>query len=274
MSYGEMMNNVVTKLTIYDGQDVSFATGFFYIDIDTLNSDTTENLYIVSNRHVFYPHERIPDSIGFTLIEYMSFDSIASDARWVDFTLKKEELKDRILLSSNADIDVAVLDIDEDFPMTKLKGKYIAKAYSIYSGNMEQNIADTNPEIGDRVMILGFPSGFYDEMNKIPIAKSGMISSFYGRYFNGDPKFLVDSKLYKSFSGAIVLAEPKQVSVKNGQIVYRKRKALVCLGIYSGERYVVSGKEEDDESIRFNKMKMDLGNVWYPKVIQDIIQEN
>ena len=274
-SYGEKINRIVTPLTVFqDGVEYK-ATGFYYMELeqDSLRYSEMHNLYLISNRHVLFPNERLPDSVHFSVLGYKKISKPNFlEYDFIDYTLDIDYLRDSLLLDLNTDIDVAAINIFQLIEKSLYRGM-IKLPFFASSKRNKISLEDMPPEIGDRVMIIGYPYGFYDELNKIPIAKSGIISSFYGPDFNGDPKFLIDSKLYKSFSGSIVVASPDQVKVKDGEMVFYKDKPVIFLGIYSGEKYVVDEKiSETDDVILRRKIKMDLGNVWYPKTISNLIK--
>ena len=51
-------------------------------------------------------------------------------------------------------------------------------------------------EVADDIVAIGYPHGFYDEVNVFPIVKAGTIASGWGLKFNGMPCFLIDAKLF------------------------------------------------------------------------------
>lgn len=274
--YGDKMSNVITPVEVYVGDKIIKATGIYYnhIQIDTIEKDTISQLYLVSNLHVFKPKGLVPDSIKCFIRGRKGNVNISVDD-WSDITFRKPELDTNISTHINLSIDVAVIKIssgsfrkDSDF----YQYEYITPVQSLAVKNYAE---EELPYIGDRVVVLGYPDGFYDYLNKLPIAKSGIVSSFYSRNYDGYPKFLIDSKLYKSFSGSVVIYLPNEAIVIDGKLQWFKDgKPIVYVGIYSGEVYIESNPVETDESIIVKKIRMDLGNVWYLSTIDEIIERN
>jgi hypothetical protein len=60
-------------------------------------------------------------------------------------------------------------------------------------------------EVSDGVLVIGYPNGYYDEVNLFPIVKSGIVASMWGRNFKGEPCFLIDSRLFPGSSGSLVV---------------------------------------------------------------------
>ena len=98
-----------------------------------------------------------------------------------------------------------------------------------------------------RVSIVGYPLGFYDNVHNFPITRSASIASPYGVAFQNKEFFLVDALLHKGISGSPVIIPKSRL---------RGSRAIHSL------LGVLSARE-----------KADLGVVWYPQLIEDIIIE-
>ncbi len=102
--------------------------------------------------------------------------------------------------------------------------------------------------------ILGYPLGFYDTINNMPITRSGSLASVFRVHFGGQPLFLVDANLHPGTSGSPVILtttlkqKPVSAEAPDGQF-----PISYLLGINSGE-YGGLG----------------LNAVWYAKVITEI----
>lgn len=57
---------------------------------------------------------------------------------------------------------------------------------------------------GMKVLFVGYPSGFYDKVNKLPILRSGTIGSVPLINFNGKPQILLDAQVFPGSSGSPV----------------------------------------------------------------------
>ncbi len=59
---------------------------------------------------------------------------------------------------------------------------------------------------GMNVVFVGYPSGFYDKKNFLPVMRSGTIASIPMVDFNGEPKVLLDAQIFPGSSGSPVFA--------------------------------------------------------------------
>ena len=116
------------------------------------------------------------------------------------------------------------------------------------------------------------PRGFYDELNKFPILKSGKLASRHGLNFNGNPYFLIDSKLFPGSSGSVVISEPTDFVLENGNILHSSEKQFAFLGIYSGEPFQQSQPIELDDMTIIRKSGFNVGIVWYGYLVEEILQ--
>ena len=126
-------------------------------------------------------------------------------------------------------------------------------------------------EVSSDIIVASYPRGFYDNVNKFPIVKSGIISSAWGRNFNGKPMFLIDAQLFPGSSGGLVISKPTNIAMIDGKLMYNKVKQFVLLGVYSGEPIQRYDPVEIGDITVVRKSSYGLGNVWYSSLIHDII---
>jgi len=107
---------------------------------------------------------------------------------------------------------------------------------------------------GSKASIIGYPLGFYDDVNNFPIRRDGSIASPYNVGFEGEPYFLISAVLHKGISGSPVIIP------HSGFRVSTKTAIHALLGIIS-------------ERVPYG-VDLGLGKVWYPGLIQDIILGN
>ncbi len=110
------------------------------------------------------------------------------------------------------------------------------------------------------VLIVGYPLGFSDDVNNLPVYRKGMIASSYLIEFRKYPYFLIDSNLHEGTSGSPVLNSSNNILIDTQGRGLHSDKAII-LGIHSAEHVV------DDEPLG-------LCVVWYPKVIIEMIEQN
>ena len=257
INYAQKIATMTTLIYTYTPTGKYQATGFFY--------NSGEKSYVVSNRHVFFPNERYPDSIVF----YLKVDDPKGikPVVWFPVRIDKKYLLDNLKLHKNKDVDVAAILTDSVYSTFKKPWPNLVWAVT-QPDSVEIEVAD--PEIGDDILVLGYPKGYYDEYHLIPVMKAGIIASFYRTNFNNLPCFLIDSRLFHGSSGSIVIAKTKDFFFSKGEPMISPKKDFIFLGIFSGEPYLFGPQTETDEAISIKKEYMDLGLVWYPWVIDEL----
>ena len=122
------------------------------------------------------------------------------------------------------------------------------------------------------IIVASYPKGFYDEFNKFPIVKSGIVASGWGFHFNGDPLFEIDAQLFPGSSGGLVISKPTNIALINGKIAFAQDKQFVLLGIYSGEYCWKEITHKNNGQEEIIERSYGLGNVWYSYLIPEIIE--
>jgi len=107
----------------------------------------------------------------------------------------------------------------------------------------------------EAVSIIGYPKGITSG-GKLPIWKTGHIASDIDVDWDGKPAFLIDATTKGGMSGSPVIA--KRVSIYQTSQGNQIGNAVRFLGVYSGREISPSGIE--------------VGFVWKPKVISEILQ--
>lgn len=275
----DRLHAISTLVTATLGGNLTQGSGFFFEELEKKPEKLegqwlqTQNTWLVTNRHVVLlkdvmGKEQIPETFTFQLRK-----RIGTNIVWEPITLKKEELVKRLKLHKDNTIDIAIIDILDLLKDKVAKDKNIlawqAVRNSDFPGNNKMNV-----EVADDVITLSYPRGFYDEFNVFPIVKSGIVSSVWGANFNGKPYFLIDSKLFPGSSGSIVLSKPTNTVMDQGQMFFSKSKQFAFLGVYSEEPFNRPSQAFDaGEFLIQQKQGFNLGIVWYPNLILEIIKE-
>jgi len=264
-------------------------SGFFYLEYGEKNQESPQwtaikENWLVTNRHILLPKiegkETVPDKINFYL-RRINENKIS----WIPIELNKKEFIERAKFHSDSSIDVGIvkiLDIETELLKKEIKKQEQEKPddKGPHRSNILQTMAMSKEklpgnnkikvEVSDDVIIIGYPQGFYDEKNIFPIVKSGIIASKWGAFFNGNPYFLIDAKLFPGSSGSLVLSKPTNVSIESGKVYTAAEKQFAFLGIFSGELYRERQLEKDGRKIKIEE-KFDVGAVWYGFLIDEII---
>lgn len=259
---------------------VSQGTGFYYAELeqeDPAKVDTTaprwrkiESVWLITNRHVVLPKvkqadgstiETIPDVFRFNMREEKN-----GKVEWVPIELSKDELLKRTKLHADASIDIAAINVNDlqvKIVMDNPDKQFIGSVH-LTNDNLPSNKQPSIEATSD-IVVFSYPYGFYDQENKFPIIKSGIIASSWGANFNGSPHFLIDAKLFPGSSGGLVISKPLDLAIIDGKLLTSKDKRYTFLGIYSGEYTHTDSKGE--------KESFGLGIVWYSYLVPQIINE-
>ena len=116
---------------------------------------------------------------------------------------------------------------------------------------------DVQLGLGEQVLVVGYPKGFYDEVHNLPIVRNASIASAYGVPFKRNPFFLVDSSLHPGTSGSPVFTVPKNMQTKKGGgFEIGGAPKWYFLGVNSGE---------------FGEMQ--LNAIWYANLIIQLLDK-
>lgn len=203
--------------------NLSIGTGFFY----QMHLGTNTILTIVTNKHVIQGFNKA--TIRFNLnsgsnygetqvITFSNFDKL-----WI---LHPSE-------------DIAVLPILPIFnKIHNLRGMP-AKFSSFDDSLVLHDHADTSLSALVDVLMIGYPKGFHDKLNNIPIIRRGMTATPVYRDYNKENKFLIDIPIFEGCSGApVVQYEPLGYTAPGGTVIFGPR--LILLGIVAQQREYLS----------------------------------
>lgn len=230
-----------------------------------------EKMWLVTNRHIalptFHKKEYLPDQFTFNLRKIDSNEQL----KWEPITLSKTAFQERAKFHVDSRVDICVIDV-LDLLMEKSKsGERLLQWYSVSKEHLPGN-NNIFIEVADDIIIAGYPESFYDEINLYPIVKSGIIASKWGAFFNGEPCFLIDAKLFPGSSGSIVVSKPTDIAIIDGRPIYAKEKQFAFLGIFSEDsfQYDIAGDVSNSDNFQ---QSLNLGTVWYGHLVEEIIEK-
>ena len=178
------------RIDTFDGdRSLTRASGFFF--------ERDGRLYLVTSRHVLIdePGGHHPDrilleihidesnltrSIGFSVLLYRN-----GRATWRQAT------------DSAGEVDVAIIELD----VAALPSPRVVRAFT--PAHLPQK--RDGIEVGDSVLIVGFPLGFHDTLHHLPVVRQATIASSFGLRFQGAGYFLTDARTHRGTSGAPVV---------------------------------------------------------------------
>ncbi len=143
---------------------------------------------------------------------------------------------------------------DVDVVALPLENPHFYKLYPL-----EPGLFDTQLEVfpSEAVSIIGYPYGLTGT-GSLPIWKTGHIASDIETDYDGKPAFLIDSTVREGMSGSPVVARKKEFISQDKTILLSLEKADKFLGVFSSS---ITSKKYDPE----------IGLVWKPEVIKEII---
>ncbi len=252
----KLVSTTTNIIAMADRTQLSTATGFLYYGCD--------ELVLVTNRHVvikegksFFPDRLIVrmhiDEVDLSKNENFTiplYDE-AGKPRWLEHPKKldhPELLKNEML---DTFIDVVCVKIDKNSKLFNVE-----KTSNIKLASKDQLSPSIHPAWIDRVVSVGYPLGYYDNIHNLPMLKTGFMASPYGVLHRGAPLFLVDSVAKPGVSGSPVFTE---------QMLYY--------------RHSDGSMKKFDEPQQFflgilSASLIDMSVVWYAYLIDEILKAN
>lgn len=199
----DFLSLITTQIILLkNGVPKSTGTGFFYTTPDGDRS----NLFLITNVHVLTGHtpglneEPLGDAIK---IFIHKSKNIPSNIKEIVLPLYNINGMPLWLTSSAYPLaDVAAVPITLGL-LEGCEEKAVNTVNEPWTRNGSSSMV-TEPTT--QVSIIGYPHGFYDEINRLPIWKIGSIASEPNQNFNGQPLIIVDASVYRGMSGAPAFA--------------------------------------------------------------------
>lgn len=234
----------------FNGTKLGSATGFIL--------GYKNKHYLITNWHVVSGRNPITNkplsiktsAIPNSIYVWFNYPKVATNYAWIGY---KEDLFDEngnkkwLEHPDGQSVDVVAFPIEAKNDATFM-------AYTLEMQNTPLLVSPSDP-----VSIIGFPSG-KTSTGVFPIWKTGHIASELELDYDQKPIFLIDATTKEGMSGSPVVAKRNGMfQTTPGQFVIGQQ-ATKFLGVYSG-RDVLEDKTE-------------IGLVWKPKVIEEILNSN
>ncbi len=233
-----------------EGEQQAVASGFFYSDSD--------RLFLITNRHVVIKEDEdyCPDEIRLRL--HLTSNDIRQND---DFSLSLYNSSGNPIwlehINKEVKIDVVALPLDREL----IRTRFFIKSFS--SSNLIPS--DVEIGIGEDILVMGYPMGFYDIVHNLPIIRSATLASIYPVPFSGRPIVLIDSRLHRGTSGSPVLTKPTQMlRRKDGSTSMLTGPISFLLGVHSASVDIRDRDPQQDEPLG-------LSVVWFANLIAEII---
>ena len=234
------------QVTTFVGtQELTHASGFFF--------EREGRLYLVTSRHVFQDlatyHQ--PDRIEVEL-HLDSLDLTQS----VRFSVPLFDGPDALWhqgRDASGDIDVAVIELERD------RLPHSAVLFAFNAEHLTQSF--TEVEVGETLLVVGFPLGFHDVRHHLPVVRHAVIASPYGVRFQGQGYFLTDARTHRGISGAPVVTRNPSAAAQGTALPWK------LLGIHSSSLDVGDRDRYQDHSLGLNC-------VWYANILLTLTRAN
>jgi len=229
----------VTRVSTMSGDNpLTGATGFFF--------ERDNRLFLVSSRHVVLDEasNHLPDRLQIEL--HVDAKNIGAVIHWSMPLYQAGQPLWRQSVDSGGSVDVVAVEIHR----TALPEEILLAAFT-----PAHLVAELDQvEVGNPVLIVGFPLGFHDNLHHLPVARQAVIASAFGIRFQGQGYFLTDARMHRGTSGAPVVARVPTERSGRGDL------AWMLLGVHSARMDVSDRDSAQDE-------RLNLNCAWYADVL-------
>jgi Trypsin-like peptidase domain len=227
-------------LTFKGRRPLTQASGFYFA--------REGHLFLVTSRHVVLdgPSGHAPDRIE---IAMHTNSANATQTMGLSILLYQQGQPIwRQCEDSNRDVDVAVIEIDQGrMPPTHL--------CAFTPQHLQQSLCDI--EVGQPLLIVGFPMGFHDALHHLPVVRQAVIASSFGLRFQGQGMFLTDARMHRGTSGSPVVIRDRSAQAACQHLPWK------LLGVHSSRLDVGTRDRQVDESLGLNV-------AWYADVLMTL----
>ncbi len=226
--------------TFDNNRALTGASGFFF--------ERDERLYCVTSRHVVIdkPTQHYPNRIEIELhtdAGNLTRSTVLSVLLYQDGKSIWRQGRD-----DGGEIDVAVIELDRSALPPSIELRCFTPAH------LQSSLQEV--DVGNSLLIVGFPLGFHDTLHHLPVVRQAIIASSFGLRFQGQGYFLTDARTHRGTSGA-----PVVMPCADGDSELRWK----LLGVHSA-RIDMDGRDlQLDESLGLNC-------AWYADILMTLTQ--
>lgn len=227
--------------TFIDAVLLTGASGFFF--------SREQRLFLVTSRHVLLDDAtgHHPNRIEIEL--HTDAENLTQQVQLSAPLYRDGQRLWRQGQDAGGDIDVAVLELDR----TALPEALAIRSFT--PAHLQSALEAV--EVGDSLLIVGFPLGFHDTLHHLPVARQAVIASSFGLRFQGQGYFLTDGRTHRGTSGAPVVMRGAQT---------RDDLNWTLLGVHSA-RIDMGGRDlQQDESLGLNC-------AWYADILLTLTED-
>ncbi|HAB19344.1 MAG TPA: serine protease [Verrucomicrobiota bacterium] len=221
------------------------ASGFFF--------EREERVYLVTSRHVVVDEasKHFPDRLEFEV--HLDAANLAKSTAFSILLYQGGKSVWRQGRDAASEIDVAVIEID----------RAALPASAVYHAFTPEHLKYSfdEVEVGNSLLIVGFPLGFHDQLHHLPVVRQAVIASSFGLRFDGLGYFLTDARTHRGTSGApVVMRAPAAPEASVTALPWR------LLGVHSSRLDVGPRDVWVDETLGLNC-------AWYADILMTLTKE-
>lgn len=257
------------------GISTSVGTGFFYIGEFDTPAGKAQVPMILTNKHVVADFNEIKLTLTVrTPEEDISDIVVAPDDLQITFLIP--ECKQRLLPHPDPEVDLCAFLIGDILEHINQTGKQLRNTFLstnfLVPADERNNIRPIEP-----VIMIGYPSGLWDEGNNRPLARRGTTASHPFLKWNGKLEFVIDAACFPGSSGSPVFLFEDMMYRTNGNAYTPGTKAQLLGILASGPLYTNEGKLiQKNIPTAMNivpvvQTMMNLGNVVHASAIDAIV---
>ncbi len=247
MPIDALVTSVARITTFKNKKSQKTGSGFFYTN--------SGGLYYITNRHMVIKEDENyhPDQISLRLHKNAN-DLKDNEDFFIDLFDKNGTAIWKEHPVHGKKTDVVGIPIEKN----KIEGHFIVKSFSPQNHLPK----DIEIEIGQDLLVMGFPKGFSDTLYNLPIFRNATLASVYPVPFRGNQFVLIDSRLHGGTSGSPVLTKVMNMVKKtDGSTAIMSGNPRYLIGIHSAS-IDVEGTTDTDP--------LGLNCTWFASLIEDI----
>lgn len=212
-----IFSTVRIKNYMKNGEE-STGTGFFY--------DYKDAPFLVTNKHVLENAEKI-EFMTVTRDENANVDYHSMAV----FSLDEDYLQNKSFGHPSADVDIQAIYMN-NVPFKRERPNRKPLVFSISDDIVPDKTKLEELFAIEDVVFVGYPNSMWDEVNHLPIVRTGTTASLLTMDFNGQPKFLIDASVFPGSSGSpVFILNETFYGNRQGNLVMGSR--VLFLGVIS-----------------------------------------
>lgn len=242
--------------------DNELGTGFL---IQKKIDDTTVKHLLFSNKHVFWGKKDKDNALAEKNIR-ITFHKKEADGSYklgnthkLNIPLKRGQIG--YYEHPEVSIDVACINVSNAYSVLPV-GMRSIELEKFIDFKLDFILA------GQRIMFIGYPKGFFDTVNFLPVARTGFIASIPGVDFEGKKQLLIDAQVFPGSSGSPVFIEIGSTYKLLGIISEVPIRSLDYFEIEVDKTKASEKKEKNDERILIPIQFIGLGMLYKYEAIK------